>query len=100
MLQLERLGQQLGIDVTPAEPSLAPVEIAARALDEARRGLYDVLLVDTAGRLHVDEAMMQEVRELGATLKPIETLFVVDSMAGQDAVNAAARSARRSSLPA
>ncbi|MCJ7453092.1 MAG: signal recognition particle protein [Steroidobacteraceae bacterium] len=89
MLQLERLGQQLGIDVTPAEPSLAPVEIAARALEAARRGLYDVLLVDTAGRLHVDEPMMQEVRELGASLKPVETLFVVDSMAGQDAVNAA-----------
>jgi signal recognition particle subunit SRP54 len=89
MLQLERLGQQLGIDVTPGEPSLAPVEIAARALAEARRGLYDVLLVDTAGRLHVDEPMMQEVRELGASLKPVETLFVVDSMAGQDAVNAA-----------
>jgi signal recognition particle subunit SRP54 len=89
MLQLERLGQQLGLDVAPADPSVPPLEIGRRALDEARRGLYDVLLVDTAGRLHVDEAMMEEVRDLGASLQPVETLFVVDSMAGQDAVNAA-----------
>jgi signal recognition particle subunit SRP54 len=89
MLQLERLGQQLGIDVAPADRSTQPLEIARRALDEARRGLYDVLLVDTAGRLHVDEAMMEEVRALAAVLQPVETLFVVDSMAGQDAVNAA-----------
>jgi len=89
MLQLERLGQQLGIDVAAATPTETPLAIARRAVDEARRGLYDVLLVDTAGRLHVDEEMMQEVRELAAALEPIETLFVVDSMAGQDAVNAA-----------
>ena len=89
MLQLERLGQQLGVDVAPSQPTEKPLAIATRALDEARRGLYDVLIVDTAGRLHVDEAMMAEVRDLGATLQPIETLFVVDSMAGQDAVNAA-----------
>jgi signal recognition particle subunit SRP54 len=89
MLQLERLGQQLGIDVAPADPSAQPLDIARRALDVARRGLYDVLLVDTAGRLHVDEVMMEEVRALAAALQPIETLFVVDSMAGQDAVNAA-----------
>jgi len=89
MLQLERLGQQLGIDVAAASPSETPLAIATRALEEARRGVYDALLVDTAGRLHVDEEMMDEVRELAASLKPIETLFVVDSMAGQDAVNAA-----------
>jgi len=89
MLQLERLGQQLGIDVVPSDPSTPPLEIARRALDEARRGLYDVLLVDTAGRLHVDETMMEEVRALAAAVQPVETLFVVDSMAGQDAVNAA-----------
>ena len=89
MLQLERLGQQLGIDVAPADPSQPPVAIGRAALEEARRGLFDVLLVDTAGRLHVDQEMMQEVRNLGAALRPIETLFVVDSMAGQDAVNAA-----------
>jgi signal recognition particle subunit SRP54 len=89
MLQLARLGQQLAIDVAAADPSQPPMAIASRALDEARRGLYDVLLVDTAGRLHVDEEMMREVRDLAASLQPIETLFVVDSMAGQDAVNAA-----------
>jgi signal recognition particle subunit SRP54 len=89
MLQLERLGQQLGIDVSPSDPSLPPLEIAGRALEDARRGLYDVLLVDTAGRLHVDEGMMAEVRGLAAAVRPIETLFVVDSMSGQDAVNAA-----------
>jgi signal recognition particle subunit SRP54 len=89
MLQLERLGQQLGIDVASADASRSPLEIATSALDEARRGVYDVLLVDTAGRLHVDAAMMQEVRDLSAAVQPIETLFVVDSMAGQDAVNAA-----------
>ncbi len=89
MLQLARLGEQLGIDVVPAEASMPPLEIARRALEEARRGLYDVLLVDTAGRLHVDEAMMAEVRDLAAAVRPVETLFVVDSMAGQDAVNAA-----------
>jgi signal recognition particle subunit SRP54 len=89
MLQLERLGAQLGIDVAAASASEAPLAIATRALEEARRGVYDALLVDTAGRLHVDAEMMAEVRELGASLKPIETLFVVDSMAGQDAVNAA-----------
>jgi signal recognition particle subunit SRP54 len=89
MLQLERLGEQLGIDVVPADRAAAPLRIATEALVAARRGVYDVLLVDTAGRLHVDEAMMQEVRELGVALEPAETLFVVDSMAGQDAVNAA-----------
>jgi signal recognition particle subunit SRP54 len=89
LLQLERLGQQLGVDVAPASPAQAPLEIARQALAQARRGVYDVLLVDTAGRLHVDEEMMVEVRELGAALDPVETLFVVDSMAGQDAVNAA-----------
>jgi signal recognition particle subunit SRP54 len=89
MLQLERLGAQLGIDVAAASASETPLAIATRALEEARRGVYDALLVDTAGRLHVDEEMMQEVRQLGVSLQPIETLFVVDSMAGQDAVNAA-----------
>ena len=89
MLQLERLGEQLGLDVAPADPAQPPLAIARRALEEARRGLYDVLLVDTAGRLHVDEEMMREVRALAAEVQPVETLFVVDSMAGQDAVNAA-----------
>ncbi len=89
MLQLARLGEQLEVDVAPSDPSQRPLDIARNALEEARRGVYDVLLVDTAGRLHVDAELMDEVRELGAALRPIETLFVVDSMAGQDAVNAA-----------
>ena len=89
ILQLERLGGQLTIDVAPARADQAPIAIANAALDAARRGVYDVLIVDTAGRLHVDEEMMAEVRELAGALRPAETLFVVDSMAGQDAVNAA-----------
>ena len=89
MLQLERLGSQLEIDVAAADPSSSPLQIAAAALAEARVGLYDVLLVDTAGRLHVDDDMMREISDLARALKPIETLFVVDSMAGQDAVNSA-----------
>ncbi len=89
MLQLERLGAQLDIDVAKADPAARPLDIARKALEEARLGLYDVLLVDTAGRLHVDQEMMGEVSELAAVLNPIETLFVVDSMAGQDAVNSA-----------
>jgi signal recognition particle subunit SRP54 len=89
ILQLERLGAQLGIDVAPASGADSPLAIAAAALEAARRGVYDVLLVDTAGRLHVDDEMMAEVRELARALNPVETLFVVDSMAGQDAVNAA-----------
>ena len=89
ILQLQRLGEQLQIDVAPASASQTPLAIAQAAVAEARRGVYDVLLVDTAGRLHVDEEMMGEVRELSTFLRPVETLFVVDSMAGQDAVNAA-----------
>ena len=69
--------------------SEAPVAIAKRALTEATLQAYDVLLLDTAGRLHVDAEMMAEVRELEAAIQPHERLFVVDSMAGQDAVNAA-----------
>jgi signal recognition particle subunit SRP54 len=89
ILQLERLGAQLGIDVAAASDAETPLAIAGAALEAARRGVYDVLLVDTAGRLHVDEGMMAEVRELARAIDPVETLFVVDSMAGQDAVNAA-----------
>ena len=66
-----------------------PLEIAAAAIDHARRKFFDVLIVDTAGRLAIDEAMMQEVAELNTFLKPVETLFVIDAMLGQDAVNTA-----------
>jgi signal recognition particle subunit SRP54 len=89
MLQLERLAQQVGADYFPAEATRPPREIAVDALGQARRGVFDVLIVDTAGRLHVDEAMMEEVRDIDAAVSPAERLFVVDAMAGQDAVNAA-----------
>ena len=89
MLQLERLAQQVGADYFPAEATRPPREIAVDALEQARRGVFDVLIVDTAGRLHVDEAMMEEVRDIDAAVSPAERLFVVDAMAGQDAVNAA-----------
>ncbi len=70
-------------------PDQKPVAIAEAALDYARKHYYDVMIVDTAGRLAIDEAMMQEIRALHAALKPVETLFVVDAMQGQDAVNVA-----------
>jgi signal recognition particle subunit SRP54 len=89
MLQLERLAQQVGADYFPAAATRAPRDIAVEALEYARRAVFDVLIVDTAGRLHVDEAMMEEVRDIDAAISPTERLFVVDAMAGQDAVNAA-----------
>jgi signal recognition particle subunit SRP54 len=89
MLQLERLSQQVGADYFPAEATSKPAAIAKAALEQAKRGVYDVLIVDTAGRLHVDEAMMGEVKDIDAVIGASERLFVVDAMAGQDAVNAA-----------
>ena len=89
MLQLERLAQQVGADYFPASAATPPAEIARAALEEARRGVFDVLIVDTAGRLHVDEELMAEVRDIEAAVTAAERLFVVDAMAGQDAVNAA-----------
>ncbi|BBE51537.1 Signal recognition particle protein [Ferriphaselus amnicola] len=87
--QLRTLGQQLEIDFFPSDLSQKPVDIARAAHDWARRHYHDVLIVDTAGRLAIDEAMMDEIKQLHAALKPIETLFVVDAMTGQDAVNTA-----------
>ena len=89
MLQLERLAAQVGAEYFPASASTAPAAIAAAALTRARNGVFDVLIVDTAGRLHVDESLMAEVREIDAAVPAAERLFVVDAMAGQDAVNAA-----------
>jgi signal recognition particle subunit SRP54 len=80
---------QAGADWFSSEASQKPVDIAINAIDWAKRHYYDILLVDTAGRLGIDEAMMQEVSALHAAVKPIETLFVVDAMLGQDAVNTA-----------
>jgi signal recognition particle subunit SRP54 len=89
ILQLQTLASQVGAGFASGDSGEAPVEIARRALNEATLQAYDVLLLDTAGRLHVDAEMMAEVRALEAAIKPHERLFVVDSMAGQDAVNAA-----------
>ena len=89
ILQLKTLAEQVGAGFAPAMATEAPVAIARRALTEATLQAYDVLLLDTAGRLHVDAEMMAEVKELEAAIQPHERLFVVDSMAGQDAVNAA-----------
>ncbi len=87
--QLKTLAGQLSIDVFPSDASQKPVEIAANALDWAKKHFHDVLIVDTAGRLAIDEAMMAEVAAIHAAVRPIETLFVVDAMQGQDAVNVA-----------
>jgi signal recognition particle subunit SRP54 len=87
--QLKTVSAQAGIDFFPSSVGQKPLDIALSALDYARKHYYDILFVDTAGRLAIDEAMMAEVRELHAALKPIETLFVVDAMLGQDAVNTA-----------
>jgi signal recognition particle subunit SRP54 len=87
--QLKTVAEQAQIDFFPSSPNELPVAIARNAVDWARRHFYDVLLVDTAGRLSIDEAMMKEIAELHAALKPIETLFVVDAMLGQDAINTA-----------
>ena len=87
--QLELLAQQINADFFPVQTGQRPGEIGASALDHARRHHHDVVIVDTAGRLGIDEAMMREISELETLLKPIETLFVVDAMQGQDAVNTA-----------
>jgi signal recognition particle subunit SRP54 len=95
--QLQALAAQVGVDFFPSTARESPVAIAQGALDWARRHFHDVLIVDTAGRLAVDEAMMKEIADLHAAVKPIETLFVVDAMQGQDAVNTAR--AFRDALP-
>ncbi|SDA10584.1 signal recognition particle subunit FFH/SRP54 (srp54) [Nitrosospira sp. Nsp18] len=87
--QLELLARQTGASFFPVQAGQQPKEIAAAALNFARRHFHDVMIVDTAGRLAIDEAMMEEIRELETLLNPIETLFVVDAMQGQDAVNTA-----------
>jgi signal recognition particle subunit SRP54 len=87
--QLATLAGQVGADFFPSAPGQQPLDIARAALDHARRHYHDVLLVDTAGRLAIDEQLMREIAELHAALKPVETLFIVDSMQGQDAVNVA-----------
>jgi signal recognition particle subunit SRP54 len=87
--QLKMLAQQVGVDFFPSDLGQKPVDIALAAHDFARKHFHDVLIVDTAGRLAIDQPMMDEIKALHAALNPIETLFVVDSMQGQDAVNTA-----------
>jgi len=87
--QLKVVTKQAGAQWFESHAGDAPLAIALAALDHAKRHYFDVLLVDTAGRLAIDEALMKEIRELHAALKPIETLFVVDAMQGQDAINTA-----------
>ncbi|MBS0441523.1 MAG: signal recognition particle protein [Proteobacteria bacterium] len=87
--QLKTVTKQAGAEWFPSTASDKPLDIARAALDHARRHYFDVLLVDTAGRLAIDEALMKEIAELHAALNPVETLFVVDAMQGQDAINTA-----------
>jgi signal recognition particle subunit SRP54 len=89
MLQLERLAGEVHAEYFAADADQAPAAIARAALERARSGVFDALIVDTAGRLHVDESLMAEVRDIDAAVGSAERLFVVDAMAGQDAVNAA-----------
>ncbi|NUZ05692.1 signal recognition particle protein [Piscinibacter koreensis] len=95
--QLKVVTRQAGAEWFPSSASDQPLAIAQAALDHARRHYHDVLIVDTAGRLAIDEKLMAEIRDLHAALKPVETLFVVDAMQGQDAVNTA--KAFREALP-
>ena len=87
--QLKSVTEQVGADFFPSQSTDKPVEIALAALDFAKKHHHDVLIIDTAGRLGVDEAMMAEIAAIHAAIKPIETLFVVDAMVGQDAINSA-----------
>lgn len=87
--QLKTLAEQVDVECFPSNNTMEPLQIAIEAHNHAKRYFFDVLIVDTAGRLAIDEAMMHEVKELKKLLSPIETLFVADAMLGQDAVNTA-----------
>ena len=87
--QLKTVTRQAGAEWFPSTPEQKPLDIALAALDYAKKHYFDVLLVDTAGRLAIDEALMKEIKDLHAALNPVETLFVVDAMQGQDAINTA-----------
>ena len=89
VLQLQRLAEQVDAGFFPTDVKQDPARIAAAALEAARKGVYDVLIVDTAGRLHVDAELMDEVKQIERAVETHERLFVIDAMAGQDAVNAA-----------
>lgn len=87
--QLQRLGEELRVDFYRPAPSQEPLEICLRAREAALKGGFDLMLIDTAGRLHIDEALMLELKEIKAQIKPKEILLVADAMTGQDAVNVA-----------
>ena len=87
--QLEKLAGDVGVEFFPSDTGQSPVDIATAALAQAKKQFIDVLIVDTAGRLAIDEEMMAEIKQLNQALAPIETLFVVDSMTGQDAATTA-----------
>ncbi|HID97678.1 MAG TPA: signal recognition particle protein [Thermodesulfobacteriaceae bacterium] len=87
--QLKTLGAQLNIDVFPSDPSFSPVEIARRSVAKAEASGHDTVILDTAGRLHIDEELMTELKDIKAAVDPQEILLVADSMTGQDAVNIA-----------
>ena len=89
MDQLQTLARQINVDYFAAHADETPVRIGSGAVEHARKHYFDVLIIDSAGRLHIDDEMMQEIKALHAAIKPVETLFVVDSMMGQDAVNVA-----------
>ena len=97
ILQLSTLATQVGVDFFPSKVGENPAAIATAAIDWARKHYHDIVIIDSAGRLAIDEAMMREIAEVHAAAKPIETLFVVDAMQGQDAVNTAR--AFRETLP-
>ena len=87
--QLETLADEVGARFEPSTVDERPVDIVNRALKNAKTAFSDVLLVDTAGRLAIDEEMMAEISALHKAINPVETLFVIDAMTGQDAVNTA-----------
>jgi len=87
--QLETLAKEVGVEFFPSDITQNPVKIAKNAIKAASKQFVDVVLVDTAGRLHIDEDMMKEIKDIHAAISPVETLFVVDSMTGQDAANTA-----------
>lgn len=87
--QLQTLAAEVGAEFFPSTTEQKPVDIARAAIDHAKRQFFDVVIVDTAGRLHIDSELMTEIQDLHAAIKPIETLFVIDAMIGQDAVNTA-----------
>lgn len=87
--QLETLASEVGVEFFPSDIKQRPIDIANAAIDHAKKHYFDVLIVDTAGRLHIDSDMMDEIKALHAAISPVETLFTVDAMTGQDAANTA-----------